>query len=695
MFVKKFFILIMDYLTIASCLSLIIFVAPLSAEESQAPSKIELIEAGSLHVLFQPTSIIAQKERKLVQQFAEENQLTTKWLPVTEAQQLTPRLINGSGDIIIGHSRLLAAELAEQIKFTHPLGITRQQLVTRVDTTRVTDLKDILLRQIALQRSSPLWPRLEKYLEENPTMSLVTIPGSSSTDEIMQRTVSGLYDLSILENNILETHLPEYPELAVIFDFSPTESHAWALRENAEILKNRLNEFLNRNHLSMAIKDVKRGDLPKIKRRGILRLITYQSPENYFFNNGKMHGFEYGLIKKFSDSQDIDIDIILANSHTHMRELLLSGNGDIIAASLPVNSLDDKNISMTRAYNYSSPVVIGRATANQPIDIRDIVGKKIALGSESPYKFILQNIKSRGIDIEIIDTGIDISTEEILDRISQKTYDLTILSNHQIKATLKKYRALVPLFNLSQPVAQSWAVRTQDHKLLAALNNYIAKEYRSDTYNLLYGRYLFNKPYTEDRINSSSLLTHRLSPYDELVKMSARQHDFDWRLILAQMYQESQFDPDAISSKGAEGLMQIMPDTAHELGIDDLRDPSSSIKGGVKYMRYLRDQFEQTLPLEEKTWFTLAAYNAGFNRVKKARKLATEMGLDSNHWFDNVEHAMLAMTKPYTRGKQPKRLCNCTQTISYVQGIRSLYHNYVQLTETPQIANIESKPRGL
>jgi len=440
----------------------------------------------------------------------------------------------------------------------------------------------------------------------------------------------------------------------------------------------------------MIVADVRLEDLPKIQERKILRVITYQSPGNYFFKNGKMHGFEYGLIRKFAKSKRLNVDVVLANSHEEMRELLLRGDGDIIAASLPENSMHDENIKMTSAYDYSAPVIIGRDTENSLIDIRDLEGRRIVLAPESPYRRLLLEIQQRGIDFEIVDTDEGVNTEETLYRVSHAMYDLTILGSHQIKAELTRQYGLKPLFTLSEPVAQAWAVRVSDHKLLSAVNGFIEKEYRSDTYNVLYSKYLSRPKNSSDETKLLAEVVE-ISPYDELVKISAEQYSFDWRLIVAQMYQESQFDPDAISYAGAEGLMQIMPATANDLGVDDLSDPISNITAGVKYMKILREQFEQELPLEDKTWFTLASYNVGFNRVKNARMLADKMGLDRNRWFGNVEKAMLALSKPYTREGEVRRLCRCGQAVVYVREIRSLFHNYVRLTENTQIASADTK----
>ncbi|MCH8977206.1 MAG: transporter substrate-binding domain-containing protein, partial [Proteobacteria bacterium] len=503
---------------LSTTIGLALVIAPLSssiANELQystvvepGTSEMELFSHESLRILYHGTNnvaqAIAQKERALVEQFARENQLTTEWYGVEDEWQLMSALISGHGDIVIGQGESLAAGMPDQIKFTYSWGVTRQQLVVRTDTTQIERLDDLFVRQIALKKSSPSWSILEKYLPENSAMDLVAISELIERDEIMMRVASGEYDVAVVESGYLDEYLPQHPELSVAFDFSKAESHAWAVRTDAEILQNRLNEFLNKTHLSMIVTDVRLEDLPKMQERKVLRVITYQSPGNYFFNNGKMHGFEYSFIKEFAKSKRMNVDVVLASSHEEMRELLLSGDGDIIAASLPENSLHDENIKMTIAYDYSAPVIIGRDTEKSLVDIRDLEGRRIALAPESPYRDILEGIQRRGIDFEIIDTDGGMNVEETLYRVSHAMSDLTILGGHQVKAELTRQYGLKPLFTLSEPVGQSWAVRASDHKLLAAVNDYIEQEYRGDTYNVLYSKYL-SRP--KNRKAESRLLT--------------------------------------------------------------------------------------------------------------------------------------------------------------------------------------------
>jgi len=163
------------------------------------------------------------------------------------------------------------------------------------------------------------------------------------------------------------------------------------------------------------------------------------------------------------------------------------------------------------------------------------------------------------------------------------------------------------------------------------------------------------------------------------VQDSATSHQFDWRLITAQMYQESRFNPKARSHVGAVGLMQVMPRTARELGYKLPFSDAKGIEAGVNYLAWCRDRFDATLPPQERLWFSLAAYNAGAGHVFDARRLAKQQGLNPDIWFDNVEQAMLLLSQRkyyhharfgYVRGGEP---------VNYVRQIRKRYRAYLDL----------------
>ncbi len=104
-------------------------------------------------------------------------------------------------------------------------------------------------------------------------------------------------------------------------------------------------------------------------------------------------------------------------------------------------------------------------------------------------------------------------------------------------------------------------------------------------------------------------LESSVSTYDHWIRAACRKHSLDPALVKAVIHAESQFDPQAVSPKGAMGLMQLDPNTARELGIKDPFNPKYNIDGGVRYLKDLLDTFEGDQKL------ALAAYNAGPTQV--------------------------------------------------------------------------------
>ena len=110
-------------------------------------------------------------------------------------------------------------------------------------------------------------------------------------------------------------------------------------------------------------------------------------------------------------------------------------------------------------------------------------------------------------------------------------------------------------------------------------------------------------------------------------------------MLMAQGYQESRLDHSVVSPAGAVGIMQLLPATAADMGVADPTVLEDNVLAGVRYVRYLKDEFfdDPSLAPSERLLFALAAYNAGPGRVRQLRQTAAERGLDRNRWFNNVE----------------------------------------------------------
>ncbi|MGK0296579.1 MAG: membrane-bound lytic murein transglycosylase F [Gammaproteobacteria bacterium] len=633
-------------------------------------------------------SVISNKEKSLLSQFALAEGLVLETEMVSGFSELISKIEAGEADLVASLNNDLLKSIQGRITNTLPWAISKHQVIGRADSNTQNNIEDLFVRQVALKVSSPAWKNLSNLAVENKSMELLKIPEEVSVETILKRVKSGQYDLVVLDSLSLPVDLEFNYNLRVSMDLSDESFMTWGVRPESVVLLKTLNKFLSKKHLESGISRSYRQDFPSIKQRKLLRLITYQSPVNYYYDRGRFKGFEYDLIKKFAETHGMRLDVVIADTHKTMLELLGDGKGDLIAASAPENNyITSQSVKVSAPYNYASAVLVGRDD-DLIVDVRDLQGRTIHLPLESPYKEMLSRIKRQGVDITILETGTELNTESVLFNVAQGIFDLTVISSHEVKAELSRQLNLKAHFNLGEPQPFVWVVRHSNTLLLSALNEFISTEYRKGYYNVTYARYI-KKP--NARITNSNLFAQvdQLSPYDEIVHKYADYYGFDWRLIVAQMYQESRFNPRAISDAGAGGLMQILPSTAQMIGIEDLYDPENSIGGGIRYMNYLMGLFEDDLNVEDKIWFTLASYNAGYSRVKRARELAEILNLDKNKWFNNVETALLKLNVPYKKNGIEIQACRCGQAASYVREIRTIYNNYLRLTQSVKAASRE------
>jgi membrane-bound lytic murein transglycosylase F len=259
--------------------------------------------------------------------------------------------------------------------------------------------------------------------------------------------------------------------------------------------------------------------------------------------------------------------------------------------------------------------------------------------------------------------------------------DLTVVDSHIYQAERVWRTDVVAAFPLEpgEKKQLAFAVRPKDKELKAALDRYVHQTYKGLEYNLSWRRYFEDSRIaTELRAQDAGTL-QGLSTYDPLFRKYAKEYGFDWRLLAAQAYQESRFDPAARSLAGAIGLFQVLPGTARELGFQRLENAEDCAHAGIKHLARLADRLETTLPVQQRMRFALAAYNAGWGHLADARQLARARSLDPDKWFKNVERAMLLLQQPAYYAHARHGYVRGTEPVRYVSEIQSRYENYLKL----------------
>jgi membrane-bound lytic murein transglycosylase F len=229
----------------------------------------------------------------------------------------------------------------------------------------------------------------------------------------------------------------------------------------------------------------------------------------------------------------------------------------------------------------------------------------------------------------------------------------------------------------------SWAVNKESEGLLQTLNQWIQKRRHSMEYNLILQKYndVSESRKATLRQNLPLAKAGNVSEYDGIIKKYAQQIQWDWKLIAALVFQESRFNPTAKSWVGATGLMQLMPVTAKELGVQlhQLTSPEHNLQAGIKYLQWLEKSLQPHIQdKNELVKFVLAAYNVGLGHVLDARRLAEKYHLNAQKWEGNVEKMLLKISKPeYFKDKVVKYgYCRGKEPVSYVKNILGYYSSY-------------------
>lgn len=678
-------------------------VAPLADNETTATPFIEagdlvqIEDRGQLRVLM-PLRVTPGRlprrgptldfERRIIEDYARDMDLEPIFVFVKSRDQLLPSLIAGKGDLVAANLTA-TRERRETVSFTVPVAVVREQLVTRSDDLTIEKVEDLAGRRIALRKSSSFWTTVAKLRERVPEIEVAAVPETVDSEEMIHRVTLGEYDVTVADSNLVEACLEYRSDIRAALDLTGDRPIAWAVRPGSPDLLQSLDQYLMAAQLARREGLQHVDDLAGIKERKVLRMLTRNTAATYFLWRGKLMGFEYELVNQFAMQHGLRLEVIVPPIGQDLLPWLRAGRGDIVAAAMtPTKEREKDGIVFSHPYNYVSQQIVGRKGGKVPMRLEELAGRKVFVRRSSAYWDTLEKLLDEGIEFELIPAPEDFETEEIIARVADGEYDLTLADSHILKIELTWRDDIQEGLTLTdEPVRLAWAVRESNPELIAAVNEFIDREYKGLFYNVIYDRYFEDQRkihrHVAERINGAD---GTISPYDDLVKTYAEKYGFDWRLVVAQMYQESGFDPAARSFAGAVGLMQILPSTGEEMGLDDLHDPETGILAGIRYLDWVRDRFESDLSVKDRMWFTLAAYNAGPGHVRDARRLARQLGLNPNRWFGNVERAMLLLSRPQYASKARYGYCRCREPVKYVREIRARFNAYVETVGAGELA---------
>ncbi len=407
-------------------------------------------------------------------------------------------------------------------------------------------------------------------------------------------------------------------------------------------------------------KDSAAIDLDSIMARGKLVAVTDFNSTNYFLYKGEPMGFHYELLKAFADHLGVDIEIVSENSIENAFRMLKTGQVDLLAMGLSVIPSRKDEIRFTEPIDSTRQVLVQRKPHKwQKMSFSEIESKMLRSHSDLAKKSIYvqkgsshagllrQLSKEIGQPITVIEVPFE--AEALIELVDKGEINYAVCDENLASVNATYFPEIDVATQLSNPQNLAWGIRkTNSDQLKKELDQWIVNFKTTQTFAILYSKY-FKNSRSNAIVKSSyyALTTEKVSKWDDLIKKYSETVHWDWRLMASLICQESRFMPDVISRVGAYGLMQVMPETGKNFGIDITSSPENNIKAGVKFIKWLNNIFDTMIPDEnERTKFILASYNAGPGHVLDAMKLAEKNGMDPHKWDGNVAVWILKKSEP-------------------------------------------------
>ena len=436
--------------------------------------------------------------------------------------------------------------------------------------------------------------------------------------------------------------------------------------------------------------EIWKGDFKAMVERRQVRALVAYSKTFYFLDKGQQKGLIYEELMQFEkyinkklNNKNLTVNVIfIPVARDRLLPDLLAGRGDIASANLTIIPERQEQV------DFSDPLLTGvkELVVSGPyspkiVSVEDLSGKEIHVRESSSYYQSLQRLNARfkregksAVRIVAADENLEDQGTPML--LIAGLIAFVVVDSHKARF----WDQIFGYITVHEGVAVAsesdiaWAFRKDSPELKAMVNEFV-KQNRAGTLigNILFKRYLKSTAYIKN--STSEVEIEKFRKTIDLFKNYAGQYGFDYLMITAQAYQESQIDQNKTSPDGAIGVMQVLPSTAADknVNISNIHELENNIHAGTKYLRFISDRYfaDDSIDPQNRLLLSFASYNAGPVKIVRLRKEAEEQGLDPNKWFQNVE---LVAAKRIGR-----------ETVHYVSNIYKYWIAYSMVLEPESV----------
>jgi membrane-bound lytic murein transglycosylase F len=415
------------------------------------------------------------------------------------------------------------------------------------------------------------------------------------------------------------------------------------------------------------------NELQRVLKEQQLVVLTRNAASTYFEGPQGPQGLEYDLARGFADHLGVNLQIVVASNVSEVLTRLAEGEADFAAAGLTVTRPRQLWARFTPPYQQVTQQLVYRTGTKKLRDLSELDGSlEIVAGSSHEER--LRTLHSEYLNLSW-KVNTEAESEELLTMVWDRLIDYTVADSNEVSMNQRYLPELRVAFDISKPEPLAWAFpKFRDDSLYQAASDYFNTIHENGGLAILLERY-YGHLEKFDYVGTRTFQQHiqlRLPEYRPLFEYAAKEFAMDWVLLAATAYQESHWNPDAVSPTGVRGIMMLTRVTAEELGVNKRRDPVESIRGGALYLSQMMQKIPRRIQEPDRSWLALAAYNIGYGHLEDARIITQKRGGNPDSWKDVKESLpLLRKSKWYKKAKHG--YARGTEAVRYVENIRSYY----------------------
>ncbi|MEX1058182.1 MAG: membrane-bound lytic murein transglycosylase MltF [Natronospirillum sp.] len=405
---------------------------------------------------------------------------------------------------------------------------------------------------------------------------------------------------------------------------------------------------------------------------GVLHVATRPGATIYYLDRLKNPvGPEFNLASLFAHSQGWEIEWTLYHTTEEILAALDRGESHLAAAGLMHSPARDARFTSVPGHtDIKEQVVCHRAMEPMPRQPEELIGVGITVAAYSGHVDTLKTLTESHQGIKFLEDDNQ-STEDLLLAVAEQELDCTVVNSNVFQVVRRRYPHLDVAMDLTTDRHLGWYMPAGSDALAGKITAWMNSPPGDEAMQYVQSRYytyISDFDFVDLRALSRRI-KDRLPTYIERFAEAEANTGMPADLLAALSYQESHWDPEAVSPTGVRGIMMLTRDTAASLGVNRL-DPVAAIEGGARYLADRHRRLPESIQEPDRTFMALASYNVGLGHILDARRLAEERGLDPDSWDDvrtvlplKADERYYPSTRyGYARGNEP---------VQYVQRIRN------------------------